>query len=35
MPACSELDPAPRVMADGHMVACHLYEGSKPESGCF
>jgi oligopeptide/dipeptide ABC transporter ATP-binding protein len=25
MPICSEIDPAPTVMSDGHMVACHLY----------
>jgi oligopeptide/dipeptide ABC transporter ATP-binding protein len=25
MPACAEVDPAPKILADGHMVACHLY----------
>jgi oligopeptide transport system ATP-binding protein len=25
MPLCVEVDPAPQVMANGHMVACHLY----------
>jgi oligopeptide/dipeptide ABC transporter ATP-binding protein len=25
MPICSEIDPTPRLMTNGHMVACHLY----------
>jgi oligopeptide transport system ATP-binding protein len=25
MPICAEVDPAPQIMANGHMVACHLY----------
>jgi oligopeptide/dipeptide ABC transporter ATP-binding protein len=25
MPICAEVDPMPQIMANGHMVACHLY----------